>query len=863
MIHQETRRLRSRQALLIATAASVVTVPAPTVSASGVDKIAQYCLGPTAAENRLASLEECFPLRPIPDDDNTYDERVDAQTATEDLGQVCLELMQGPPSSIAMLEVTFKTSQDWVMTDAHFWLGSSVEDAPTMDMYLHDNDDPSAETDAGNPTVPAAARSNTNNGSEDENYVTTTYMMPDASRFPYYTTMEDAEDIRLRSTTEWNEVVEATPETICPSGEGDNINGLQQQLRFFSAQAILIPKATEDSSSNNSNSPSTGGLRPIVAFAAMRQEESFQSLDSFFVACACPGSLVQEEDQDIETETAEKVEEETEQDDIQSNNLLNLMFAENEEENKEEQQAEELITDETEEELVEDETKTDEVGENNMLEQMQEEEEFEELQEWKLDHNNAAGDETEEGEIEDETKQDEISENNMLEKMEVEEQLDELTEQMEEEHVGDIEEAVEDETKQDESGENNMLEQMKIDEHLDELAEEMEEDRKAGKEPAEEDFVEVQEGQVDRDSSEDKADDVIVNADELELTTSFIVVVPNQKHYMDILLDENNMHATESKIEASPGLHEAWHTFVGQLMGDFNVPSINSTDIRGAVKSEKGIRRNEENDPVRHRNLKTVTIEWIEDSPDLFKFLITTPCPASVLHMLGAKKKRGKQVVDMGSSPKALIRAGSGQDSTFDEATCYKAFGKYKVMHLKDPIDGEEMFQDLEDSGSSRQEACYDIFHMTRLALAKGKLGQDLPDDVPFLIHGGKPESCLPTGFATTVIKPAGLKGIDLTSGNTTDDVHRVKDALYELHNEDGSWNVLRVMELVAYVSTSMLMMSLCIVIYCYFLPKIDMECRNQVTDDWSQPTMRPTRIVGSRRGKPKAKETDYFPWLE
>ena len=852
MIRRRTRRLRSRQALLLATAGAITV---PVASASGVDKIAQYCLGPTA-EHRLASLEECLPLRPIPDDDNTYDEQVDAQTATEDLGQVCLELMQGPPGSLAMLEITFKTSQYWVMTDAHFWLGSRVEDAPTMMMNLHDNEDPNAdqpETDA-DPSVPSTARSS-GNGSQDENYATTTYTMPDSSRFPYYTTMEDAEDSRLRTTTEWNEVIEATPEVVCPSG--DNENKESQELRFFSAQAILRPKATKDGS--NSKNSTGGGLRPIVAFAAMQQEESFRSLDSFFVTCACPGSLDvdgKEEKEDSETETAEEVEEEAEQDDIKSNNLLNMMFADDERENEQEEQAEELITDESEAEEADEETKEDEFGENNMLEQVHKEEQFEELQEWKLDHNNAAGDETQEEELEDETKQDAVSENYMLEQMQA-------AEQMEEEQVGDTEEGVEDETKQDEAGENNMLEQEKIDEQLEKLAEEMEEDRKTGKEHAEEDYVEVQEGQVDRDSSEDEAEAVIVNADELEFTTSFIVVVPDQKHYMDVLLDENNLHATESKIEASPGLHKAWHTFVGQLMGDFNVPSINSTDIRGAVKSEKDLRRDEEDDPVRRRNLKTVTIEWIEDSPDLFNFLIMTPCPASVLHMLGKKKKRGKQVVDMGSSPKELIRAGSGQDSTFDEATCYKAFGKYKVVHLKDPIDGEEMFQDLEDVGSSRQEACYDIFHMTRLALAKDRLGQDLPDDAPFLIHGGKPESCLPTGFATTVVKPAGLTGIDLTSGNATNGVHRSKDPLYDLHNEDGSWNILKVLELVAYVSTSMLMMSLCIVIYCYFLPKIDMECRNQVTDDWSQPSMRPTRIVGSRRGKPKAKEMDYFPWLE
>ena len=212
----------SRSVLLITVAAAgTIALSASAGSASGIDHMAQYCRGNMMGDHTSrASTEECFPLRPIPDDDNTYDALADSQTITEDLGQVCLEFMQGPPSSTGMLEVTFKTSNGWVMTDAHFWLGNSIDNAPQMIMHLHDdtsrsNTDSVETTDGDHPsTTPSTARNN-QDGSEDEHVVTTTYPMPDATHFPFYTTMEDAEDPLLRTTTAWNEVVEANPDTIC------------------------------------------------------------------------------------------------------------------------------------------------------------------------------------------------------------------------------------------------------------------------------------------------------------------------------------------------------------------------------------------------------------------------------------------------------------------------------------------------------------------------------------------------------------------------------------------------------------------------------------------------------------------------
>ena len=85
---------------------------------------------------------------------------------------------------------------------------------------------------------------------------------------------------------------------------------------------------------------------------------------------------------------------------------------------------------------------------------------------------------------------------------------------------------------------------------------------------------------------------------------------------------------------------------------------------------------------------------------------------------------------------------------------------------------------------------------------------------------------------------------------------------LYELRNDDGSWNKLRILEMIAYLSVSLLCMALCVTIYCFFLPKIDLESRNRVTDDWSQPSLRPTRI-SIRNQKLSRNEPDYFPWLE
>lgn len=701
--------------------------------------------------------EECFPLRPIPGQHGTAD--------TSSLGEVCLDVMEGFDGS-NMLEINFKTEGDWVIQDAHFWLGTSINAAPKMIMYLHD-DDNSPETSS----APRNGGGN-NNGSEDAQYdsnsaaSTKTYKMPDARRFPYHTTMENVEDARLHTTTEWNEILDMKPEMTCPT-TGNNAEDTLGR-RVLSAQAVFAKKG-----SNNDGVTS----RPIFAFAAMNDDEVFGTLESFFIVCPCAPSA----------------------------------------------------TEESEAEEIEGEIKEEEVGTNNMLEEMH------------------AG-----------------------------EQIDGVVEQEDEKTTDKVRgepeevEAIEAETKEEESSTNNMLSFLDKEEEAKEYDDNNESD----------DYVDVQEGHIERhrdsqkeEEEDDNEDEVVVSADELELTTSFLVVVPAQRHFRDFLLDEDSLHETESKIEASPGLHLAWHTFVGQLMGDFGVPSVNVTGdskaaMAAAVASEKGMRRANDN----HRQLKGVTIEWIENSPDLFKFLITTPCPTSVLNMLGDKKKHTKRGVDMGSSPKALIRAGGAndQDSVL-EATCYKAFGKYKVLHLMDPVTDEvlsdEEQQNQEDAGSARQEVCYDIFHMTRQALSKDKLGQDLPSDVPFLISGGKPESCLPTGFSTHVVRPKGIVRLDLNSKDDADadDSERQMSPLYELHNEDGSWNALRVMELVAYISTSLVMMSLFITVYCYLLPKIDVESRNRVTDDWSEPNMRPQRIVGSRSrgGKVPSKNPEYFPWLE
>ena len=763
----------------------------PSATASGIDKMAEYCLGTHSSRSLVG--EECFPLRPIPDGQD------DMATDTSNLGEVCLEVMESTASDgdgETMLEVTFRTANDWVMKDTHFWLGSSVNAAPKMIMYLHDNDHDADNNHDGPPVPPSASRNGSNNGSEDEHdaATTTTYKMPDPRRFPYYTTMENEDDPRLHTTTEWNEVLEATPEIVCPAANNDVQDDTGS--RAFSAQAVLV---RSDGSSS----------RPIIAFAAMNEEEDFRSLESFFVVCACPADTGSGATAESET-TEEENEEETKQDEVNANNMLAQMHAE--------------------EEL-----------EDEALESAQKQEET-------ADKGGDEKEETVEEEIEEETKQDEVNANDMLAQMHAEDELNELLEHEEEEKGI---------SNKDANGNGNQ-DYVEVQEgHLDRHSDSQEEEEE------EEDSLEDKIAFYDDDHDENK-EPVIVYADELELTTSFIVVVPDQKHYNDVLLDEDNLHATESKIEASPGLHQAWHTFVGQLMGDFNVPSINRTDMMGdrPFASEKDRRARGGHDL--HRSLKSVTIEWIEDSPDLFRFLITTPCPTSVLNMLGDKKKHNKHV-DMGSSPKALIRAGNNDQDSIVEATCYKAFGKYKVLHLMDPVDqmDEDLLDAMEDAGSSRQEVCYDIFHMTRQALSKDKLGQDLPDDVPFLIHGGKPESCLPTGFSTKVVKPDGLGGIDLSSGDSSDEVRKEKSPLYELHNEDGSWNILRVMELVAYLSTSILMMSVCITIYCYFLPKIDLESRNRVTDDWSHPSLRPQPIVGSRKGRGSSKNPDYFPWLE
>lgn len=210
----------------------------------------------------------------------------------------------------------------------------------------------------------------------------------------------------------------------------------------------------------------------------------------------------------------------------------------------------------------------------------------------------------------------------------------------------------------------------------------------------------------------------------------------------------------------------------------------------------------------------------------------------------------------MGSSPKALVRGHHNDDS---KATCYKAFGKYKVLHLNpnDVLEEEDEFP----QGQSRQEVCYDIFHYTRQALSKEKLGRDLPDDVPFLIQGGKPESCLPTGVSTIVPKPPDMEVVEPSLDSADFGTKHSTSILYELRNDDGTWNGLRIMELLAYLSTTMVMMALCVTIYCFFLPKIDLESRNRVTDDWSQVSLRPQPV--SRSKKHSKTETDYFPWLE
>ncbi|CAB9502175.1 expressed unknown protein [Seminavis robusta] len=446
---------------------------------------------------------------------------------------------------------------------------------------------------------------------------------------------------------------------------------------------------------------------------------------------------------------------------------------------------------------------------------------------------------------------------------------EDLMEQIEEEHKGEkfslnnlmhaedeLAETLQKEEKEEEKHEEEGEEQEEKEEQEQEQEEQVQEksnENTTPPSPDSKDFDEIQEGHMDHHSSDEDEENhedgpvVMVKADELEVTTSFIVIMPDQKHYVDMLLDEDALHKTEEQIEASPELHQAWHTFVEQLMSDFNIPSVNASEATNHARRR---------DLGGRRSLKAVNVEWIEDSPDLFRFLITTPCPANVL---------SDRRIDMGSSPKDLRTDGSSS-----KATCYKAFGKYKVLQLE-TADGDTGGSGSEDEpssdytldeGKSRQEVCYEIFHMTRQELAKHTFEQDLPEDLPFSIYGGKPESCLPTGYSTTVPRPDEVPSLDEEMLHLMEDhrhPHRKKQALYELHKDDGSWDILRVAEFVAYLTTSMVMMGLCVLVYCWFLPKIDAESRNRVTDDWSQPSLRPQPIVSQR---PKS-EADYFPWLE
>jgi hypothetical protein len=719
-------RLVTSMAMLLLVGLEMVEAKQKTTVSGVLSKVAKYCLGPRPYDYSTPK-RECFRLMPTPfqESDVAGETPVITIDSSIDLGRVCLDVIETEDGDVE-LEVNYEVGEGWTMKDGHFYLGTSTTTAPFMLHYTRD-------------------------GKVAKEVDIVAHKLPDATRFPYHTTLKNAAHTQMKTTSIWNEEVEVNENVVCSSSVDATPD--ETGIRVFSAQAVLWNQEND---------------LEVTSFATLKPQENFATLEDYFIVCTCPDTTL--EDADIEGEQEEETEE------------------------------------------------------------------------------------------------------HVLAKA-----LEELANQLEHSSEGDTN------------------------------------DNSSDPSPDPQNVDQVQEGHLDRHSnsdSVDKEDDpvvVMVQAEELELTTSFLVVVPDQKHYMDLLLDEAVQHKTEHQIEASLELHETWHAFVAQLMSDFHIPAVNASQ---GINNRRG----------RRRRLKAVTVEWMEDSPDLFKFLITTPCP---VHVLDQRR------IDMGrSSPKDDLV----QDGSSFKTTCYKAFGKYRVLYLhtsdyQDPtnLDHKDHDDDIQEKLSSlpvdstqvrggqqqqqqqqhiqqeqqqhkqleqqeqqqqqqQQQVCEDIFHWTRQELEMHALGQqqqqrqDLSHDAPpFIIYGGQPESCLPTGYSTTmaVVKTNATdddiddsQQFQMLLGNQTSHNHHnnhfQKEALYQLHQEDGTWNFVRVVELGAYLVTSLCMMGFLIFIYCSFLPKNALESRNRVTDDWSHPSLRPRRI-GSRSSSKQSqwKDPEFFPWLE
>jgi len=895
---------------------SVVPVTTTAAAAAVTTTTAKFCL----LNNQN---EECFPLRRLIPGGDGMDTKLK-------LGKVCLRhyLSSGNVDNNNddddddeydndMLDVNYSTEDsDYVIKEAHFWFGTELPQ-------------PSLEVDFPR------------NYNQDTTLNTENNVLPDVRRFPFFTTLREG-----KFSTLWNEEIDMNRQIMCRRPVKDD----EISVRYFSAQAILVP-----AKKYNTNFP------PMTAFATVDEQYQFRTLESFFIACSCSGTVYEENNDNDQTKPTQivTVDEENNSDGVHSStasttnsNVPKEELLEQVKQTKQERAEQKLQHDETMEAELEEEMVKNK-SEEEELEQKIQQEKADLQEKWTQIHERNNLNTTAEADGSDVLLllQDEDEDEN--EKVKHETLEKELQEQVR--HKVDLdkelqndktaEKTLELKIQQEKADLKKKWDQIHKDDKLDALLETkkvkdidfwLDEEEQQQQEEDVRDFVEEQDGEVDHhiDIVDDEndvanvvAEPVLVYADELELTTSFLVVVPDQKHYMDVLMDEATLHETESKIEASKGLHQAWFTFVEQIMGDLGVPSINVikelTNDEMVVTSSRSSEMNVRRTTATARSAKsrqvslldsTVTIEWEENSPTLFKFLIVTQCPPDTIeYLLNDKKKQqhhlgSKGMVDMGSSPKELIRSGTSQART--EVTCYKAFGMYKVLHLLSPVkvkeevvvddlDGHDdnkeedeavVFQDLENdsSSASRQEICDHLFRITRQAMKESRLGQDLPNDVPFLIHGGQPESCLPTGYTTTVMKPVGLKE-DLTkkanvSSSLYNDNHSTHTQqneplwFYQLHNDDdnGSWNVTRLGQLIAYLCTSVFTIVLFVTIYCYLLPKVDAETRNRVTDDWSEPSMRPQRTGTSGRGRNSrtnwksrdrtSSETgsiDNFAWLE
>jgi len=934
-------------------------------STEGADRSsASYCRGgPSTNHKGDETNNQCFPLKPMASSTTS------TSISPVYYGQVCLELVNGNGQN-TMLEVSFSTDEDevdslenhtsnnqWEIQHASFWLGSDLQQVPTL------------------PEASASLK-------DESKYIL------DVDRFPYASTLEKYANPKLQTTRQWNQIIDLKQEEdyICPSPqvssssssssggswwssrpkkEDTNSTNAATASRYFIAQVILVQWTTpKDGTGEATMDESTR----IVTYAASNSRvadskndgtSASSSLDSaYFIECSCnpPSSAAEEEEEEKPVESdndnedqqdgEEDFDEEATEFEVEVNNMLKATHNQKQQQlqkqqaTQPQQDKEKAVEtkagkEKAEETKVENEKAGDEtaIAKNQTVATPAHKNAT-----IKVQAANATNKETHkvvEPEAEAAKEEDKVSTNDTHNDSKVTSKEQPATIQaanatkketlVEQEPAAAKEEdkVSSNDTHNDSKAaskeqpatlpESSELKQNKTMIQVEE--EEMEEAMDMNELPPknglhDEDAILVE----DEESSSLPQPSItlaggLVQADELELTTSFFIVMSKQLTFLLLWEDEESLHETEKQIEASPELHDAWHRFVAQLMTDHGIPSVNTTtsmkeEAAAAAPPQilettynhslsgskhKNERRSQDGKVGDGRNLRgkggkdemtaeAVAIEWIEDSPNLFQFLIQTQCPPNVLD--------GSHGVEFGSSPKELVRGSSSRnndkdedrDSSSSQATCYKAFGSFRVLHFRERGMTTRLADDQANSGggnasatvasatvensfggttSSQQKVCSAIFDMTRQALAKDQLSDYLPPELPFMIHAGKPESCVPTGESIMVAKPHDMKTLaNYRTMDSSSSKHRSYSALYDLHYKDGSLNILRVMELVVYLLASLLLMALCLSIYCWFLPKIDLEARNRVTDDWSEPS-------SSTSKEPSSRGPEFYPWLD